>query len=192
MKTKSLLIIISILLLVSCKSKTPNSTAEELKKERFETVTIAEVNLVKKDRAYDIGKRLLETCNTSRFKTFTTAEATEKVIKNATAEKITKTCQKMIHRNGKFIDLNLIEIIHDNKTDEYVFRYDIKYEKKYFKREMKVTVDAQNKVSAITTQEIPKKHFSFKIPEHKIKDNVSEISYWVTSPSQFMKPPSKL
>jgi hypothetical protein len=157
MKTKSLLFIISILLLVSCKSKTPNLTAEELKKERYETVSISEVNLVKKDRAYDIGKRLLETCNTSRFKTFTTAEATEKVIKNATAEKITKTCQKMIHRNGKFIDLNLIEIIHDNETDEYVFKYDIEYEKKYFKREMKVTVDAQNKVSAITTQEIAKK-----------------------------------
>lgn len=157
MKLKIFLLTITIILLVSCKSKTPKQTAEDLEKERFETVSVTEVNLAKKDRAYNIGKRLLETCNTSRFKTFTTAEATEKVIENATVEKITKTCQKMNHRNGKFIDMDLVEIIHDNVTDEYVFRYDIKYEKKYFKREMKVTVDAQNKVSAINTQEISKK-----------------------------------
>ncbi len=155
MKTKAILFIFSIVLFASCKSKTPKP-AEEIKKARFETVPFAEVNSIKKDRAYDLGKRLLETCNTSRFKAFSPTEATEKVIKNATVENITKTCQKMIHRNGKFVDLNLIEVIHDNETDDYVFKYDIKYEKKYFKRELKVTIDAQNKVSAINTKEVPK------------------------------------
>jgi len=153
MKTNVALIMASLILLVSCKSKTPKTSEV---KERFVAIRFDEVNSVKKDRAYDLGKRLLETCNTSRFKAFSSAEATDKVIKNATVEKITKTCQKMIHRNGKFIDLNLIEIIHDNETDDYVFRYDIKYEKKYFKRELKVTIDAQNKVSAINTKEVAK------------------------------------
>ena len=155
MKTKSLLFVVSIVLLVSCKSKIPK-TAEEIKKARFETVLFENVNEVKKDRAYNLGKRLLETCNTSRFKAFSPTEATGKVIENATVENITKTCQKMIHRNGKFVDLSLIEVIHDNETDDFVFRYDIKYEKKYFKRELKVTIDAQNKVSAINTKEVPK------------------------------------
>lgn len=155
MKTKAILLTISIVLLVSCKSKTPKS-AEEIKKARFETVLFENVNSVKKDRAYNLGKRLLETCNTSRFKAFSPTEATEKVIKNATVENITKTCQKMIHRNGKFVDLSLIEVTHDKETDDYVFRYDIKYEKKYFKRELKVTIDAQNKVSAINTKEVAK------------------------------------
>lgn len=155
MKTKAILFIISIVLLASCKSKTPKS-AEEIKKARFVTVPIEEVILVKKDRAYNLGKRLLETCNTSRFKAFSPSEATDKVIKNATVENITKTCQKMIHRNGKFVDLSLIEVVHDKETDDYVFRYDIKYEKKYFKRELKVTIDTQNKVSAINTKEVAK------------------------------------
>jgi hypothetical protein len=158
MKTK-ILILATLFMLFSCKSKTPKSSAsEETNKtvERFEVVSMDAVNLVKKNRAYDLGKRLLETCNTSRFKTFTSAEATEKVISNATKEKITKTCQKMLHRNGKFIDLELVEIIHDNETDDYSFRYNIKYEKTYFKRELKVTVDSQNKVSSINTKEIPK------------------------------------
>ena len=155
MKTKSLLFIVSILLLVSCKSKTPKS-AEEIMKARFETISFDKVELTKKTRAYSLGKRLLETCNTSRFKAFSPTEATEKVIKNATIEKITKTCQKIIHRNGRFIDMDLIEIIHDKETDDYVFRYNIKYEKKYFKRDLKVTIDAQNKVSAINTKEVPK------------------------------------
>jgi 5'-3' exonuclease len=155
MKTRAILFIVSIVLLASCKSKTPKS-AEEIKKARFESINLAEVNSVKKDKAYNLGKRLLETCNTSRFKAFSPAEATEKVIKNATAEKISATCQKIIHRNGKFIDMDLIEIIHDNETDDYVFRYNIKYEKKYFKRELKVTIDTQNKVSAINTKEVPK------------------------------------
>ena len=155
MKTKSIFFMVSILLLVSCKSKTPQ-TPEAIIKTRFETISFDKVALTKKTRAYDLGKRLLETCNTSRFKAFSSTEATEKVIKNAKIEKITKTCQKIIHRNGRFIDMDLIEIIHDKETDDYVFRYDIKYEKKYFKRELKVTIDAQNKVSAINTKEVTK------------------------------------
>lgn len=156
MKTKAFLFIFSMALLVSCKSKTPK-TVEEIKKERFVTIPFEEVISAKKDRAYDLGKRLLETCNTSRFKAFSHTEATEKVIKNATAEKIAITCKKIIHRNGKFIDMDLIDIIHDNETDDYIFRYNIKYEKKYFQRELIVIVDAQNKVSAINTKEVPKK-----------------------------------
>ena len=153
MKTSALILSIILFLFVSCKSKAPKNIPIV---ERFEKVASENILLLKKNRAYDLGKRLLETCNTSRFKSFTTTEATEKVIKNATIDKITKTCQKMLHRNGKFIDLSLIDITHDNETNDYIFRYDIKYEKKYFKRELSVTIDAEDKVSAISTKEVPK------------------------------------
>jgi 5'-3' exonuclease len=158
MKISGLIFAALLFLFVSCKSKTPKAIAEAAtpKTERFEKVALENILLFKKNRAYDLGKRLLETCNTSRFKSFTRAEATDKVIKNATVDKITKTCQKMLHRNGKFIDLNLIDITHDNETDGFIFRYEIKYEKKYFKRELSVTIDNEDKVSAITSKEIPK------------------------------------
>ncbi|NNT72291.1 hypothetical protein HKT18_08710 [Flavobacterium sp. IMCC34852] len=141
----------SALLIVSCKSKNPavDNTISVVKPE--------EVAMVKKNRADDLGKRLLETCNTSRFRAFSSVEATDKVRQNATKEKISMVCKKINQRNGRFLGLNLIDITYNKSTDEYIFHYDIKYEKKYFKRELFVTVNAENKVSALSTKEIEPK-----------------------------------
>lgn len=158
---KKLIALLSILLILSCKSKNPTSiSAAELEKyevKRYETLNIKDVASIKKNRAYELGKRLMETCNTSKFKSFNSSEATESVIKNATIEKVSKTCQKINMRNGKFIDLNLIEVVQDKETDDFIFKYDIKYEKKYFQRELKIVVNNDNKVSSISTKEVVKK-----------------------------------
>jgi hypothetical protein len=159
---KKIVYILLLLLLASCKSKQP-STAEVKKNEsvevttRFEKINLKEVNNQKLTRAYNLGKRLLETCNTSRFKVFSKEEATDKVIQNATVEKITKTCQKILMRNGKFIDLNLIDVTQDNETEDLFFRYKIEYEKKYFERELYITINSEGKVSEMKTKELPKK-----------------------------------
>jgi hypothetical protein len=154
---RNTIILLSLLFLVSC--KTQKSTPEIAVAEKRTAVIVKPeaVEAIKKDRAYELGKRVLEACNTSRFKAFTTTEATPKVMANATAEKISATCQKIILRNGRFIDLKLVEIIHNEITDEYVFRYDIQYEKPMFKRELRVTIDAENKVSSLATKEIKSK-----------------------------------
>ncbi len=158
-KISSLLL---LALIISCKSKQP-STSEINKNEtvevksRFEKINLKEVNNQKLTRAYNLGKRLLETCNTSIFKVFSKEEATDKVIQNATVEKITKTCQKILMRNGKFIDLNLIDVTQDNETEDLFFRYKIEYEKKYFERELYITINSEGKVSEMKTKELPKK-----------------------------------
>lgn len=140
-----------VILVVSCKSK--KTVAEKT------TVIVkpVEVEAVKKDRAYDLGKRLLETCNTSRFKSFTGTEATEKVRQNATKEKISTICKKINLRNGRFRGITLIDITYNKLTDEHIFRYNIDYEKKLYKRELFVTVNAENKVSALSTKEVTPK-----------------------------------
>ena len=144
-----------ILFLASCKSKKAVSDVkDDTTKETVTVIKPTEVDKIKSDRAYDLGKRLLETCNTSKFKTFTKNEATDKVIANATAEKISNTCKKINQRNGKFLGLKLLDIKYDKLLDEYTFRYDINYEKKLYKRELYVVVNAQNKVSAINTKEV--------------------------------------
>lgn len=144
-----------ILFLASCKSKKAVSDVkDDTTKETVSVIKPTEVDKIKSDRAYDLGKRLLETCNTSKFKTFTKNEATDKVIANATAEKISNTCKKINQRNGKFLGIKLLEVKHDKILDEYTFRYDINYEKKLYKRELYVVVNAQNKVSAINTKEV--------------------------------------
>lgn len=138
-----------MLFLFSCKSKKAENTAV--------LVESSKVEAVKKNRAFDLGSRLLESCNTSRFKPFSKEEATDKVIQNATPEKISATCLKIRQRNGKFNFIKLIDITYLKLTDEYVFRYKIDYEKKYFMRELSVTVDKNDKVSAISTKEVKPK-----------------------------------
>ncbi|MDN3677356.1 hypothetical protein QWY90_08505 [Flavobacterium paronense] len=150
----SILIIVcftSSLTLVSCKTKKPAVEKD---------ITLAkptEVEIIKKKRADDLGTRLLETCNISRFKSFSTTEATDKVRKNATKEKIAAICQKINQRNGRFLGINLTDITHNKITDEYTFRYNIDYEKKLYKRELFVTINTDNKVSAISTKEVTPK-----------------------------------
>jgi len=148
MKFKLALLSVFILI-ISCKSKKVAPT--------FFLVESSKVEAVKKDRAFDLGTRLLASCNTSRFKPFSNEEATESVIQNATLKKISSICQKIRQRNGKFNFIKLLDITYFKSTDEYIFRYKIDYEKKYFLRELSVTVDKDNKVSAISTKEIQPK-----------------------------------
>lgn len=152
---KKIIIVFVLIFTFSCKSKMSKNTTNESKSnlERFEIVKVEEINAQKKEKSYNLGKRLLEACNTSKFKPFTSDEATEKVIANATSEKIAATCKKINLRNGKFIGLDLIEVLRDKDAEEYIFRYDIKYEKTYFKRELMVTINSDEKVSAISTKE---------------------------------------
>ncbi len=116
-----------------------------------------EVDISKKKRADDLGTRLLETCNVSRFRGFSATEATDKVRQNATKAKISAICQKINQRNGRFLGIDLIDITRDKKKNEHTFRYSISYEKKLYKRELFVTVNAENKVSAISTKEVTPK-----------------------------------
>lgn len=149
---RKIIIFCCIAVVFSCKSKKPVVVEKTIVVVKPETIEPAKLN-----RAYDLGKRLLESCNTSHFKAFAASEATDKVRQNATREKISSICKKINQRNGRFLGLNLLDVIHDKIKDEYVFRYNILYEKKLFKRELSVTVTADNKVSAISTKEIATK-----------------------------------
>lgn len=153
---RKIMLFIGLALLFSCKSKKAPTTVKASEKSGY-LVKPEEVEAIKKDRAYDIGKRLLESCNTSRFKAFSTAEATDKVRHNATKDKISTICKKINQRNGRFLGISLIDITRNKKTKELIFRYSIDYEKKLFKRELNVTVNEENKVSAIATKEVTAK-----------------------------------
>ena len=152
---KKILFISLLLVIVSCKSK--KTAIETTSSTAVRTVAPSEVVTFKKDRAFDLGNRLLETCNTSKFKVFTKNEATQNVINNATPEHIANICKKINLRNGKYLGLQLVEITFNPKNNEYLFRYMISYEKKLYKRELFVTLNDEDKVSAITTKEIKPK-----------------------------------
>lgn len=139
---KLFIAILCIFALGACKSK---KTAEP----KVEKATALEVTDFQKQRAYDLGKRVLNTCNTSKFKPFTTSEATDKVIQNTTLERLSSTCSKYLIKYGRFEDIKLVEVIRNNDDNSLVFRYKANYQRKYTQKELQVTLNEENKVAAI-------------------------------------------
>jgi len=138
---KIVVVLLCIASLASCKSK-PKAPA-------VEKIEVKEVSSFQKDKAYDLGKRVLNTCNTSKFKPFTSEEATEKVRQNTTLERLSSTCSKYLIKYGRFEDLKLVEVIQNNDDDSVVFRFKAEYQRKHTQKELQVTLNSENKVSAI-------------------------------------------
>jgi len=131
-----------LIAMVSCKSKKPAAPT-------IVKLAPTAVDAAQKSRAYELGKRVLNSCNTSKFKPFTSSEATEKIIQNTTPEKITKTCRTFAVKYGKFKDINLVQVIQDNANGTMIYRYKADYQWKHTQKELRVTMNRDNKVSAI-------------------------------------------
>ena len=89
------------------------------------------------------------TCNTSKFKPFNENEATPSVIKNMTQERLTKTCLKFKLRYGDFKDIELVSVYKIKTDNTTLFRFKALYEKKIANKELRVTLNESNQVSAI-------------------------------------------
>lgn len=146
---KKLIITLSIFLLIGCKSKNVVTAPAEPEVVKVERLGLAEISENQKNKAYDLGKRVLMTCNTSKFKPFTLNEATPTVIKNTTVERLSKTCNRFRQYYGTFIDLQLVEAYKNNFDKSTVFRYKAMYSKKVANKELRVTINSENKVSSI-------------------------------------------
>ncbi|KAF2336746.1 hypothetical protein [Flavobacterium ginsenosidimutans] len=145
---KAGLIICLLLLLIGCKSKTVSRDTEDLK---IKKVSGAEVNANQQRKAYDLGKRVLETCNTSKFKPFNETEVTKSVMENTTEERLTKTCQRFRQYYGSFIDLKL-DGVYKTKH-EVIYRYHALYSKKVANKELRIFVNEDNLISAIKSMD---------------------------------------
>ena len=152
-------LIICLLLLIGCKSKTVSRDTEDLK---IKKISGAEVNANQQQKAYELGKRVLETCNTSKFKPFNETEVTASVRQNTTEERLTKTCQRFRQYYGSFIDLKL-DGVYKTKQ-EVVYRYHALYTKKVANKELRVFVNEENLVSASKSMDWDEK-FDSKITE---------------------------
>ena len=136
--------------LVAIGCKTKKATVDKLK---FVKLSSTEINGNQKAKAYELGKRVLMTCNTSRFKPFSNNEATATVIKNTTEERLTTTCRKFKIKYGEFKDIQLVEVLKDNKNNSYIYRYKVEYQWKHTIKELRVTMDENNRVAAIKSSD---------------------------------------
>ncbi|MEO8239802.1 MAG: hypothetical protein ABI793_12085 [Flavobacterium sp.] len=156
---KAGLIICLLLLLVSCKSKTVSRDTEDLK---IKKVPVSEVNSNQQNKAYELGKRVLETCNTSKFKPFNETEVTKSVMENTTEERLTKTCQRFRQYYGSFVDLKLDGVYKTRQ--ETIYRYHALYTKKVANKELRIFVNEENLITAIKSMDWDEK-FDSKIIE---------------------------
>lgn len=144
---RKVLIVASIFLIIGCKTKQNASSSTKLS--GLSVVATEEVPADLKTKAYTLGKRVLMTCNTSRFKPFTTEEATASVIQNTTQERLSKVCHKFRVKYGDFKEINLAEVLKNNDDGSYIFRYKAKYQRDFATKELRVTIDKNQKVAAI-------------------------------------------
>lgn len=145
---KKAILIICLSLLAGCKSKTVSRDTEDLKITKLEA---SDINAHQQKKAYDLGKRVLETCNTSKFKPFDETEVTKSVMENTTEERLTKTCTRFRQYYGNFIDLKL-DGVYKTKQ-EVIYRYHALYTKKVANKELRVFVNEENLVSAIKSMD---------------------------------------
>lgn len=147
---KLFLLLMSFALFSACKSKSSSTSSSIFSsKPKIEVLASEDVNSGLESKAYEFGKRILNTCNTSKFKPFTKEEATDKVIQNTTLERLSNTCQKYLIKYGQFKDIKLVEVIRNNNDNTHIFRYKAEYQRKFTQKELQVTMNEENKVSAI-------------------------------------------
>lgn len=147
---KNTILFLSFLLLMGCKSKPVVVKPVVIE---YAKVPLSGVETHQKKKAYDLGKRILMICNTSKFIPFKETEATPSVIKNTTLEKHSKVCLKFRARYGKFIDLKLMEVYRGSPGNELLFRYKALYERSNANKELRLTLNGENKVSSLKTME---------------------------------------
>ena len=146
---KKCILISCLLLIIGCKTKQINGKTIE------KGIGASELNSVEKmqkDKAYELGKRLLMTCNTSKFKAFTKSEATDRVIANSSEKNVKEIGVKYGLKYGNFKDLEFIEMMV-NKTDATnIYRFKAHFDYAKANKELRVTMNSENKISAITTK----------------------------------------
>jgi hypothetical protein len=148
---KKVIIICCLLVLAGCKAK-----KEHTKPTVEKSVPPTEMNKTEETqehKAYELGKRILMTCNDKPFKPFTKDEATDKVIANSTPENISKICVKYNLKYGLFKDLQFVEMVPNKSENTHVYRFKALFEYPDANKELRVTMDSDNKASAISTKD---------------------------------------
>ncbi|WP_309641653.1 hypothetical protein [Flavobacterium sp.] len=149
---KNILLLLTLCFLIGCKSK-KNAVAKTESTAKIERIADAKIDEAQRDKTTALGKQILMTCNTSKFKPLTENEATPEVRKNMTIERLTKTCLKFKLKYGDFRDLKFVEAYQNKPNKTIVYRYKALYEKKIANKELRITVNEENQISAVNSKD---------------------------------------
>lgn len=107
-------------------------------KPTYPRIPIGAVPLAEQQRVYNFGKRQLESCITRQFIQISKKEAHE-ALAGVTLEEMQLMCDVLDEQNGKFIDMELIEIIDESRiTNSRAYRYKTNFERNEVINEVRI------------------------------------------------------
>ncbi|MFN8273454.1 MAG: hypothetical protein U0X58_01085 [Flavobacteriaceae bacterium] len=145
---KKLMLFLLAFAVLACKSGQDKSIVRGYKK-----LDTEDLNPEQKNKTAVLGKQILSTCNTSHLKPLSPKDATDKVIKNMTVKRMTQTCLKFRTKYGNFKELTFVEAYKNRKTDEVIYRYQAKFDKKNALKELRMLVNEQNQLAAVQSKD---------------------------------------
>lgn len=129
-----------LILLVSCKTT-------------YRRVSVDSISEAEKQKVYNFGKRIVETCKTRKFIQLSEREVT-KGLATLSLEEMQHACDVLDERNGKFIDMELVEVIDDTYTNNCrVYRYKGNFERNEFVNEIRIWLGTNGKFQGIIWKE---------------------------------------
>ncbi|WP_339836735.1 hypothetical protein [uncultured Flavobacterium sp.] len=125
---------------ISCKTTYPKLSSDS-------------ISITEKQRVYDFGEKILKSCVTREFIQLSEKEVTKGLAK-LSLEQMQKSCDYFDSVHGKFIDMELIEIIDDTYTNNsLIYRYKANFEKNIPLKEIRIWVQKNGKFSGIIYQD---------------------------------------
>lgn len=120
------------------------------------------ISEVEKQKVYNFGKRILETCKTRQFIRLSEKEAT-KGLAALSLEEMQHACDVIDKRNGKFIDMHLVEVIDDTYSGtSKIFRYKANFERNDFVNEIRIWLGTDGKFQGIIWKEWKDEYTTYK------------------------------
>lgn len=122
-------------------------------KPAYNRINLDFISETEKQRVNDFGVRNLKSCITREFIQLNRKEATEELVTGITLEDMQNTCNVLDQRNGKFIDMKLIEIIDNYNTNSKIYRFKANFQKNDFLNEVRIWVEKNGKFSGFVIRE---------------------------------------
>lgn len=131
-------------------------------KTTYNRISIDSIAEAEKQKVYNFGKRLLETCKTRQFVQLTEKEVTKGLATLSLAE-MQHACDALDKTNGKFIDMKLIEVIDDTYLgNSKVYRYKGNFERNEVVREIRIWLGTNGKFQGIIWKKWQDEYIPYK------------------------------
>lgn len=122
-------------------------------KTTYRRVAVNSISESEKQKVYNFGKRIIETCKTRQFIQLSQREVTKSLSELSLAE-MQHACDILDKRNGKFIDMKLIEVIDDTfNSGSKIYRYKANFERNDFENEVRIWLNIDGKFAGIIWKE---------------------------------------